>query len=164
MSTCLLLNATYEPLESISLERALILLFQEKAVLVHAKIDKFVHTISSTFPWPEVVRLCKFVYVKRKPLTPTKKNIFERDGACVYCGSTKHLTIDHVIPVSKGGLNTWKNLVTCCFDCNNKKGDKTLEEVGMNLKKEPGNPTHLHIIKKTAKDKKFDSWKDYIFT
>ncbi len=64
-----------------------------------------------------------------------------RDGhACVYCGSKKNLTIDHIIPKSKGGDNTWKNLVTCCSPCNLKKGDKSLEEIGMKLIKKPTEP------------------------
>lgn len=161
----LLLNATYEPLDCISVERAMILLLNKKVEIIHAKIDSFIHTIKEKYPFPEVVRLKFFVHIRRREMSPTKKNIFERDKyTCKYCGATKHLTIDHVIPVSRGGQNTWKNLVTCCFQCNNKKGNKTPEEAGMELTEVPKRPTYIHIIKDYSRNNNLESWKDYIFS
>jgi len=160
----LLLNVDYTPLDTISVERALILYFTEKVEIVHAKVDQFIHTITKTFPFPEVVRLKHYIYLRKKQMSPTKRNIFERDmHMCQYCGSTKHLTLDHIIPVSKGGQNTWKNLTTACFKCNNKKGDRTAEEAKMVLKREPALPTHIHIIKKYSDDNKLKTWEPYIF-
>lgn len=160
----LLLNASYEPLDTISVERAMILLITEKVELIHAKIGKFIRTITQEFPFPEVVRLKLFVRFNRKELQPTKRNIFDRDlHTCQYCGSTKNLTIDHVLPVSKGGKNTWSNMVTCCFKCNNKKGNQLLDECGMTLKKTPGKPTYIHVIRKYSRENEINSWGDYIF-
>ena len=88
----------------------------------------------------------------------------QRDkNTCQYCGSTKHLTIDHVMPVSRGGENTWKNMVTACFSCNNKKGCRTPEEAGMKLMSKPGRPTQLHVLKDYSRSNNLESWEDYIF-
>lgn len=164
MSNVLLLNGDYTPLETISVERAMVLLIMQKVEVIHAKVNKVIRTIKEEFPFPEVVRLKWFVYIKRRALSPTKKNIFERDNhTCQYCGAVKELTIDHVMPVSRGGENSWKNMVACCWKCNNKKGNKTPEEAGMILKSIPGWPTHLHVLKVYSREQKMDSWNDYIF-
>jgi 5-methylcytosine-specific restriction endonuclease McrA len=74
-----------------------------------------------------------------------RQRIFKRDqNECVYCGSKKDLTIDHVQPRSRGGKNTWTNLVTCCSKCNIKKGNKTPEEAKMTLRRKPFEPTFIH--------------------
>lgn len=160
----LLLNSSFEPLDTISVERAMVLLLNEKVEIIHAAVDKFIHTIKEKYPFPEVVRLKFFVNIHRREMTPTKRNIFDRDkNTCQYCGATKNLTIDHIMPVSRGGQNTWKNLVTCCFKCNNAKGNKTPEEAGMSLNCVPNRPTHLHVIKKHAKDKDMATWESYLF-
>ena len=89
----------------------------------------------------------------------------QRDkNTCQYCGSAKNLTIDHINPVSRGGGNTWSNMITACFKCNNKKGNKTPEEAGMKLMSDPKRPTHLHVIKDYSKSHKMNSWEDYIFS
>ncbi len=164
MTNVLLLNVDYTPLDTISVERAMVLYFTQKIEIVHAKVGKFIHTITNTFPFPEVVRLKHFIYLRKKEMSPTKRNIFDRDlHTCQYCGSTKRLTVDHIIPVSKGGQNIWKNMVTCCFSCNNKKGNLMPEEAGMVLKRDPCRPTHIHIIKKYSKENDLTSWSDYIF-
>lgn len=160
----LLLNGDYTPLEAISVERAMVLLITEKVEVVHAKVDKYIRTIKEQFPFPEVVRLKWYVYIKRKSLSPSKRNVFERDEyTCQYCGSKRNLTIDHVLPISRGGENTWKNMVTCCWKCNNIKGNKTPEEAGMKLFSEPSRPTFFHVLKVYSKEKNLISWNDYIF-
>ena len=109
-------------------------------------------------------RLKFFVYIKRNELAPTKHNIFRRDAnTCQYCGSKKDLTIDHVVPVSKGGKNTWTNMVTACHKCNNKKGDKSLEDIGFTLKSTPRKPGFFNIFHDYYKENSLESWKDYIF-
>lgn len=161
----LLLNGDYLPLDTISVERAMILVLTQKVEILHAKVDKFIRTVNEKFPFPEVVRLKFYVYVRRREMVPTKKNIMQRDNnTCQYCGSTKHLTIDHVMPVSRGGGNTWTNMTTACFKCNNKKGNKTPEEAGMKLMSDPKRPTRLHVIKDYSKNNNLESWKDYIFS
>jgi len=164
MTNVLLLNTDFTPLDTISVERALVLYFTQKVEIIHAKVNQFIHTITQSFPFPEVVRLKHYIYLRKKEMTPTKRNIFERDlHECQYCGATKPLTVDHIIPVSRGGQNTWQNLTTCCFSCNNKKGDRLLEECGMVLKRKPSRPTHIHIIKTYSKENDLTSWSDYIF-
>jgi 5-methylcytosine-specific restriction endonuclease McrA len=75
-----------------------------------------------------------------------RREVFRRDNhACQYCGSTKHLTLDHVIPRSKGGTHTWDNVVTACEKCNSCKGDRLLHETGMVLKAKPKAPMHPAI-------------------
>jgi 5-methylcytosine-specific restriction endonuclease McrA len=74
-----------------------------------------------------------------------RQKVFKRDEyQCVYCGSQKELTIDHVQPRSRGGRNTWTNLVTCCSKCNHKKGNKTPEEANMKLRRKPYEPTFVN--------------------
>jgi 5-methylcytosine-specific restriction endonuclease McrA len=75
-----------------------------------------------------------------------RREVFRRDGhTCQYCGSTKHLTLDHVIPRSKGGTHTWDNVVTACERCNSTKGDRLLNEIGLALKTKPKAPMHPAI-------------------
>lgn len=160
----LLLNGDYTPLSTISVERAMILLMTEKVEILHAKSGKYINTVKDKYPFPEVVRLKFFVYIKNKEIMPTKGNIFRRDGnTCQYCGSKKDLTIDHVVPVSKGGKSTWTNMVTACHKCNNKKGDKSLEEIGYKLHNMPRKPGFLNIFHEYYREHSLESWKDYIF-
>lgn len=135
MKKVLLLNATYLPISIISVERAMTLLFQEKASIVHAHENKKLRSISQSFEYPDVIKLNKYVKTYLKKATPTRKNIFLRDDyTCQYCGSKDHLTIDHIIPVSRSGKNTWNNMVTACFKCNEFKNNRTPEEADMKLK------------------------------
>ncbi len=159
----LLLNSTYEPLDTVSLERAMILIVSNKVEVLHQHRTKKIRTISTEYPYPEVVRLKVFVRLKRRELSPTKKNIIFRDVCCQYCGSRHHLTIDHVVPKSKGGKDTWTNMVACCHSCNNKKGDKSLEEIGFTLLKEPTRPNTLTFTRDYSKFYEVDSWSDYLF-
>ena len=99
-------------------------------------------TTVGDFVRPIIIRLLSYVKYHSKPLKINRKRIYKRDNnQCVYCESKKHLTIDHVIPKSRGGNNTWKNLVTCCLSCNLKKGNKTPEEAGMRMVLKPYEPS-----------------------
>jgi 5-methylcytosine-specific restriction endonuclease McrA len=72
-----------------------------------------------------------------------RREVLRRDNhSCQYCGSTKHLTLDHVIPRSKGGPHTWENVITACERCNQSKGDRTLQQTGMTLRTKPKAPVH----------------------
>ena len=104
-------------------------------------------TVDGSKPFPIVVRFRKGVFlgsIKVPPKTrkPNRKNIFERDKAkCQYCSkdlSFSHSTVDHIVPRSRGGKNTWSNLVLCCAPCNSKKGNKTPVEAGMTLLSKEG--------------------------
>jgi len=164
MKKVLLLNATYEPLDVVDIERAMILYLSNKVDLLHDSDYKKIHTISMDFPYPEVIRLKKYAHIKRRKVVPTKRNILLRDEyTCQYCGSKKNLTIDHVTPISRGGGNTFENMITCCHKCNNKKGDKTPEEAGMELNKIPTHPSFFNQFKIYSSHNEMNSWNNYIF-
>ena len=160
MSKTLLLNSSYEPLAIIDVERAMTLYVSDKVEILHENENKRMRTIKASYPFPEVVRLKKYIPSKRKRMVLTKRNVYLRDNfTCQYCGSTKDLTIDHVIPISNGGLNVFENLVTCCHRCNNKKGSKSLEEAGLKLKEQPFHPSYLILFK----TRMINSWMPYIY-
>ena len=113
-STILVLNSSYEPLHFTNWKRAVILLFKEKAKVISSRVIRLVNYVIIPFR-------------RMNNMYPTKNLIYKRDkNKCQYCGSTKSLTIDHVIPRSRGGKDTWENLVVACSPCNVKKGDKIL--------------------------------------
>jgi 5-methylcytosine-specific restriction endonuclease McrA len=131
------LNASYEPLRIISLKKAMTLLTKGVAVtevptdiLIHLKLGIYL---------PSVIRLRHYRHVPIRMQVVSRRNIILRDGSrCMYCGvRSENLTLDHVIPKSRGGRNTWDNLVACCPKDNHRKGDKTPEEAGMKLIRRP---------------------------
>jgi hypothetical protein len=129
----LLLNACFEPIRIISVRDALKKVTKGKAVVVLAS-TRFVYP--GVFA-PSVIRLLAYRYVPVRMQVVTKKNIYLRDNhTCQYCGRKLHaseLTLDHVLPRSRGGRNTWENLVTACKKCNQAKDNMTPEEAGMKL-------------------------------
>ncbi len=147
----LLLNNTYEPLKIISWQKAIILFFKQKVDIIEEYENKLLHSERIIFKMPAVVRLNKYVNIRKyQNLRFTKENIFFRDNyCCVYCGKRyqkDQLTLDHVIPLSKGGKKTWNNIVTACNHCNNKKGDQLIDQMGIKLLKKPdAPPTHTYI-------------------
>ncbi len=144
------LNAGFEPLSVISWKKAIQLVFLGRAEIIET-YQKVILTINNSFPRPKVIRLFKYIHLFFKPkiLAFSRKNIILRDEFCQYCGSTDNLTIDHVIPKSRGGTNTWENVVAACFKCNNKKGSKTPEEAGLSLKRKPFRPKNDILLKKS---------------
>ena len=135
-----------------------------KAELVADNHKKKIHSVKSTFEWPSVIRLNDYIKVPYKKIILTRRNILKRDGhKCAYCGRADlPLTIDHIIPRSKGGDDSWENLVAACLPCNNKKGDRTLDDAGMNLKIRPYTPNHILFIKSTV-GRLEETWKPYLF-
>jgi hypothetical protein len=148
-STILVLNSSYEPLQFTNWKRAVVLLFKEKAKLISKR----------------VIRLVNFVripFLKFSERTPTRNMIYKRDGhSCQYCGSTRNLTIDHVIPRSKGGGDTWENLVACCDKCNVAKGNKYLHETNMKLRSKPKAPISSVMLE--LETTKITEWKQFVF-
>jgi len=145
----LVLNATYEPLNVVSVKRAVVLLLKEKAELVEAAEAKL-RSESLSVPVPLVIRLMYFVKIPRRISLPvTRRGILSRDHyACQYCGVTpprKELTIDHVVPRSRGGKTTWENVVTACQKCNGRKGSRTPSEAHMRLRAKPERPRYLAV-------------------
>lgn len=159
----LLLNSTYEPLNVINIKRAFRLLTASKAELLEAG-EGYIHLITSKKPAPSVVRMRYHIKRPIYRVKFTKQAILSRDRfRCAYCGTrTKELTIDHVIPKTKGGQTKWENVVSCCKSCNAQKGDKTPAEVGLKLLFKPKEPRFLpHLRMVTAVYKK--SWDKYLF-
>jgi 5-methylcytosine-specific restriction endonuclease McrA len=136
----LVINASYEPINICSARRALTLVLKGAAVMQEVSAY-VVHTSKIALPVPSVVRLQQYRRVPRPNRSVSRKGILFRDGnTCQYCKLKfvpAKLTLDHVIPRSRAGESTWDNLVAACFACNNRKGDRTPQEAGMPLAKQP---------------------------
>ncbi|WP_245548379.1 HNH endonuclease [Gordonia araii] len=142
----LLLNATYEPLTVVSTRRAIVLTITGRAETVHEDEDHAIaHSEQLAVPVPSVIRLRHFVRVPYRAQIPmTRAALMRRDASrCVYCGS-RATTIDHVVPRSRGGQNTWDNCVACCAPCNRRKADRMLHELGWSLNRQPVAPKGRH--------------------
>ena len=140
MSRALVLNASFEPLCVVSTRRALLLVLDEKAELVHDTGRHF-HSERAALAEPSVVRLAHYVRVPYQArIALNRRAVFARDGhRCQYCGGAAE-NIDHVIPRSKGGLHAWDNVVAACRPCNSRKRDRLLEDSGMKLRRKPAVP------------------------
>jgi 5-methylcytosine-specific restriction endonuclease McrA len=148
----LVLNASYEPLNVTTVRRAHVLVFKGKAEVIE-ELDRPLTSASTTFPWPHVIRLVHYVHVPRTVQRKiSRRALFARDGwRCAYCGtSSGRLTLDHVVPRSRGGESIWENVVTACAPCNLRKGDRLLDEVRMELRYLPKTPTPALFIKLAA--------------
>mgnify|MGYP000042823096 FL=1 len=140
----LVLNAGYEPLGVVSFKRALILVLNQKATVLSGAGDQLVHSARGTYELPRVILLSRYVRVPHSRQVPlSRRGVLRRDGnLCAYCKRAAN-TIDHVQPKSRGGQDTWENLVACCLKCNNIKGDKTLQELGWELGFTPRMPSGM---------------------
>ena len=148
-TTILVLNSTYEPINLASGRRAIVLLLKQKAQQLSSRVIRLLNYVKIPFS--------KIVTHK-----PSKSAIYKRDGnKCQYCGATKHLTIDHVIPRSKGGGDNWFNLCVCCSSCNTKKGNKLLEHTGMKLLRQPRAPRSK--VEFALLESNNSEWKEYMF-
>ena len=128
----MVLNASYEPLKIVSWQKAVILWFQGKVEILEHH-NAFASSVSQKFQLPSIIRLKSYVRIRNQNVVRfCRENIYKRDRyTCQYCEAafpTRDLTLDHVLPVSKGGLKSWTNIVTACRDCNQKKGNKTPRE------------------------------------
>lgn len=134
-----------------------------KAQMVANKNHKVLRSAFSSIPWPSVIRLNKYIQVPYKKVILTRKNILKRDMyKCAYCGrSDLPLTIDHVVPRARGGEDSWENLVAACIVCNNRKGNKSPEEVGLVLRVKPYKPNHIMFMANMGRIE--DSWKPFLF-
>ena len=137
----LVLNQNFEPLNVCHTYRAVVLITTGKAEIV-SNGRGYIHTATAQFPKPSVIRLAKQIHRPRPHLKLSRRGIFRRDNyRCQYCGvETSHLTLDHLVPRSRGGAHTWTNLVSACADCNRRKGGKSLAEARMKLLTKPVEP------------------------
>ncbi|BDA48729.1 hypothetical protein COCOBI_12-4110 [Coccomyxa sp. Obi] len=166
----LVLDSSYRPIDVVNWQRAICLdLFDKVDVLEY--YDTSVRSASAQFLIPAVLRVRMYVSkreYKSGRLSLSRRNIVLRDmGMCQYCGSKSNLTIDHVVPLSKGGKWVWENLVTACTKCNSKKGSKSLKQLGWKLKNKPKEPSPYQLgvllgieAELTTPPKE---WNDYLF-
>jgi len=152
---CLALNASYEPLTILPVRRALRLVIEEKAEALEVDEDRPFRSENLEFSAPVVIRLVRYIHVPRRfRRQVTNTFLFARDEyTCQYCGRHRSnlgyresLTRDHVLPVSRGGHNGWRNVVTACSRCNLEKGDRLPREAGMELRSRPEEPNHVELV------------------
>jgi 5-methylcytosine-specific restriction endonuclease McrA len=159
----LVLNATYEPINVCTVRRAAVLLIKQRAELVEGA-GALLHSERMSMTRPAVIRLVSYVNVPRDTHRRkiTRRAVFARDGwACQYCGSRSNLTVDHVIPRSKGGGSTWDNIVASCAPCNRRKGDHLPHQANMHPRKQPHVP-HPEIFIHVASPTIPASWKQWL--
>ncbi len=133
----LVLNAGFEPLAVVSFRRAVVLVLAGKATLL-ADTGEPLHSAHLELRRPSVILLTRYVRVPYQRAVPvTRRGVLRRDGhRCAYCGQNA-ATVDHIVPKSRGGSDSWGNLVACCLRCNGVKGDRTPEEMGWSLRVRP---------------------------
>jgi 5-methylcytosine-specific restriction endonuclease McrA len=161
MGKVLVLNASYEPLNITSWRRAIVLLIKGKA----ESLEHNGYISCANLPLPSVIRLRQYVRVPYKEIPLTRRNILERDRhTCQYCHyKGEQLTLDHVVPRSRGGGDTWENLVAACVRCNVRKGNRTPKEADMALRIQPRRPyssLHFELVKHTRDDLNH-KWRKY---
>ena len=165
MESTLLLNASYEPVKIIPWQRAITLVFLGKVEIVE-EYDREIRSVSLIVKAPSVVRLLRYVSLGRRHPPLSKLNILARDRfCCQYCGSTLsygNMTLDHVVPRSRGGVTKWENLVAACHPCNRKKGGRTPREAGMTLHAHPVQPDWLPILTVRFQHKIPASWSIFL--
>ena len=144
----LVLNQDYRALTVCSVNRAFLLVYMEKAELVTNAKNAFLRTITKSYAVPSIIRLHDYVNIPYKGVVLTRHNVFKRDAhLCQYCGAKSELTLDHVLPRSRGGQTTWDNLATACKPCNSRKGDLTPEEAKMPLSRRPFKPSFFMFLR-----------------
>jgi len=171
MNAILLLNASYEPLAVIPARRALSLLLRERVDTVTEELVN-VSTAAQELSIPTVLRLRRYVRAPQRGVRWSRRGIFQRDGyRCIYCGigageqqgneliTKRDFTLDHIMPKSRGGRNTWSNTACACPKCNQRKGDRTPHEAGMSMLWEPKKPRVDYLV---ASGEVPTAWKFYL--
>lgn len=163
----LLLSQSYEPIRLISWRRAFTLLTLGK-VEVLEEYDRDVATINIVLKVPAVVRLLRAFRRHHKPVKFSRVNIYARDKyQCQYCGTKaplSELTYDHVVPRAQGGQTSWTNIVTCCYDCNRSKGNRTPVQASMQLLTRPTQPNWIPAVTIRISTRSVpEAWRDYLY-
>jgi len=163
----LVLNASYEPLQLISTRRAIVLLLQDKAELVEAASQRL-RARGISFAVPLVIRLVRYIRIPRRLRLPcSRRGVLARDReTCQYCGiqpGRSNLTVDHILPRSRGGQTTWDNVVAACRECNHRKGGRTPEEANMKLLTVPRQPQFVAFAL-LGELERHDVWRKYAYS
>ena len=163
----LVLNATYEPINVTAVRRAMVLMLKGVAQAEELHNSE-VHSSAQAHRVPSVIRLLAYRHIPQQSRALSRKNILLRDrNTCQFCGRVfpgSELTLDHVVPRSRGGRSSWENLVACCYNCNNSKGDRTPEEAGFKLARRP-RPFTLHTSRQLMRliGHRDERWRKYLF-
>lgn len=158
----LVLNQDYQAISLCSAERAFVLIFLQKAEMVSDHKSLLLRSVGATYPYPSIIRLQRYIQLPFKRVSLSRTNVFKRDGfKCVYCSKNENLTVDHVIPRSKGGRDSWHNLVTACQRCNTEKGDRTPEQAEMQMSHKPFRPSFIMYLRE-FNGKVREDWKPYL--
>jgi 5-methylcytosine-specific restriction endonuclease McrA len=171
MVAVLLLNASYEPLAVIPLRRAVSLMLRDRVDAVTEDI-LLMRSVTRALPIPAVIRLRRYVKVPRRGAHWSRQGVLRRDGyTCIYCGigageeqgdrllMKRDFTVDHIVPRSQNGRNTWGNTACACPACNQRKGSRTPHEAGMALRWEPKIPRVDYLV---ASSEIPEAWKIYL--
>ncbi len=166
-SRTLLLSQSYEPIKVITWQRAITLLFLGKVEVIE-EYGANIRSISLVIKIPAVVRLLRAFRRHQKPVKFSRVNIYARDGyTCQYCAArlgVAELTYDHVKPRSQGGTTDWTNIVTCCHECNRRKGGRTPVQAGMRLLAEPQQPRWVPAVTIRVSLRSVpEAWRDYLY-
>jgi 5-methylcytosine-specific restriction endonuclease McrA len=155
------LDAAYQPIEIIEGLKGFSMVYTGRARALENHSEK----LSALFYYPSIIVLNNYIRKKTVYMSPTRMNIYWRDKyMCQYCKGKfpqSGLTLDHVIPRSRGGQKTWENIVACCYSCNQKKGNKTPPEASMPLIKEPTVP-RFNVLRTVPNIQIPLSWKNFI--
>ncbi len=163
----LVLNATYEPVNVCAARRALVLVLKGVAA-AEEESERFLVSPSRRLRVPSVIRLLEYRRIPFQGRALSRKNILMRDrNTCQFCAKSLpagELTLDHIIPRSRGGESTWENLVACCHPCNNRKGNRLPEEAGMRLLRRPRSFT-VHTSRQLMRmmGRSDEAWRKYLF-
>ena len=163
----LVLNATYEPINVTAARRAIVLVLKGNAI-TEEEDGSFLHSERTAFRIPSVIRLTEFRRIPHQSRPLSRKNILIRDRyTCQFCYKVfpaAELTLDHIIPRSRGGHSDWDNLVACCHSCNSRKGDRLPEEAGLKLRRQP-RPFTLHTSRHIMRmlGRADQRWRKYLF-
>jgi len=190
-SSVLVLNKHYVAIRVVSVRRAFSMLFRQLAEVIHVERGEYlsydfdswldvsqfkrqfepdghdwVRTVHLHIAVPRIIRLMIYDRLPRQDVKFNRRNIFARDrNRCQYCGkrhSTAELSLDHVVPRSRGGNSTWKNIVCCCLQCNVRKGGRTPNEAGMALITVPKKPRRNPVLHINLTDGRYSSWKQFL--
>ena len=163
----LVLNASYEPINICTERRAVVMIFKGVARMEEHN-GHLLHSSKLTMHAPSVIRLAEYRHIPHERRSLSRKNILLRDQfTCQYCGKVfqpSDLTLDHIVPRSRGGNSTWENLVACCKRCNHKKGSHTPEDAGMTLLKKP-RAFSMHVSRQIMRylGQRDETWRKYLY-
>lgn len=193
-SSVLVLNRYFMPVHVVGVRRAFAMLYRELAEVIEIEAGQFtnydleswmllgsmrdptdtpehvdwIRTVHHEVQVPRIIRLMGYDRVPRQTLRFNRRNLFARDNhSCQYCGLTlpvSQLSVDHVIPRSRGGATSWENVVCSCLDCNTKKGGRTPQEARMRLLSQPKRPNHNPLLALKLSNPKYQSWKTFFPT